>query len=541
MRDAMRNRPLTLAPIAYLLCSVAEWAQFLGVLVDAHARSGTRAAGLASLALVLPVALAAPLAGSAAMRWRPDRVLVVSAAVQAAAFAGAAMLSSSEAPVAWVVACAAVGVGAITLQRPSYAVLLPSVVRSARELSVANVWFGWCESAAALAGPLLATALLATGGPWSVLAGCSVLTILAGLALLRLQRRSGTADGHPAGADRGPGLFSSVRALRGRTGALGVLTVASGQYVLIGAFDLVLVVLALDVLDLGEGRLGWLSTSVGIGALVSTVGATALLRRRRLAPFLMGSSAVIAVALAVLAGAPSLPAALVLLPVVGCSRAILSLSGRMLLQRSSPPQALAAVFAALELFAGLCMVTGSGFAQVLIALGGARLALAALGGVFALLLLCTVRSLRAADDGADVPVVAMSLLRQLPTFTPLPTMALEAVARAGIEVPVHAGDVVITQGDEGDRFYAVVDGAFDVVMGGEPIRTVRRGGDFGEVALLAGVARTATVTAATDGLLLAIERDPFLLAVTGSVSAHDAAWSRVRSMRFLDDVALPPG
>ena len=74
---------------------------------------------------------------------------------------------------------------------------------------------------------------------------------------------------------------------------------------------------------------------------------------------------------------------------------------------------------------------------------------------------------------------------------------------------------------------------------GAPVRSATRGSDFGEVALLADVPRTATVSAATDGSLLAIDRDPFLLAVTGSPSAHEAAWGRVRAMRFLHDVEVP--
>ncbi len=538
MRAALGNRALVLAPLAYLACTIAEWAQFLGVLVDAYARSGTRAAGLASLALVLPAALTAPLAGSAARRVRPERVLLASALVQVVAFAGGAVAAAPgtarvrgggvrrcrrrrDHPAAADVRSVAAGSGAFTARTVGG----QRLVRVGRE----------CERA----GRAVARHSPAGGRrPWSVLVGCSVLAMAAGVALLTMQHHHDAGDRSAAG-DRGPGLFGSVRALRRRPGALGVLAVASGQYLLIGAFDLVLVVLALDVLDLGQAGSGWLSTAVGVGALVSTVVASALLRRPRLASFLMASAGTIAVGLIVLALAPSLPMALVALPVVGCSRAILSLSGRMLLQRSSPPQALASVFAALELFAGICMTLGSGLAQVLIALGGARLALGAIGALFVVMLLGTARALLVADDGADVPVVAMSLLRRLPVFAPLPALALEAVARAAVEVSASAGQHVITEGDPGDRYYAVVDGTFDVVMGGELIRTVRRGSDFGEVALLAGVPRTATVTATTDGLLLAIDRDPFLLAVTGSASAHDEAWSRVRQMRFLQEVARP--
>jgi hypothetical protein len=161
--------------------------------------------------------------------------------------------------------------------------------------------------------------------------------------------------------------------------------------------------------------------------------------------------------------------------------------------------------------------------------------------VYGVLAVSLIRPLRSADDGADVPVVAMSLLHRLPVFAPLPTLALEAVARSAIELPVAAGEVVIHQGDSGDRFYAVADGAFDVVMSAVLMRTVRRGEGFGEVALLADVPRTATVTATQPGHLLAIERGPFLIAVTGHDSSRQAAWGVVRSMTFDSELPDAPG
>ncbi|WP_255985005.1 cyclic nucleotide-binding domain-containing protein, partial [Klebsiella pneumoniae] len=90
-----------------------------------------------------------------------------------------------------------------------------------------------------------------------------------------------------------------------------------------------------------------------------------------------------------------------------------------------------------------------------------------------------------ADASADIPVVEMSLLRELPMFAPLPPVALEALARSATYEVVGPGVDVVRQGAPGDRFYAVAGGAFDVVMGGEHIREARRGSFFGEVALLA--------------------------------------------------------
>ena len=164
-------------------------------------------------------------------------------------------------------------------------------------------------------------------------------------------------------------------------------------------------------------------------------------------------------------------------------------------------------------------------------------ALIGIGVFFAALLVLTLRSLRVADDSADIPIVAIGLLRMIPTFAPLPPLAVETVARAAVEVPVEAGEVVMSEGDEGDQFYAVADGSYDVVVGGRHVRTVERGDGFGEIALLANVPRTATVTAHTAGSLLAIHREPFLAAVTGSELSRRAAWSTIREFGVDLDVA----
>ena len=86
---------------------------------------------------------------------------------------------------------------------------------------------------------------------------------------------------------------------------------------------------------------------------------------------------------------------------------------------------------------------------------------------------------------------------------------------------------MIRQGDNGDVFYAVVDGDFDIDMNGVLLRTASRGDFFGEVALLSNVTRTATVRARGDGELLAIHREPFLLAITGHEVSHAAATAYV--------------
>jgi CRP-like cAMP-binding protein len=90
--------------------------------------------------------------------------------------------------------------------------------------------------------------------------------------------------------------------------------------------------------------------------------------------------------------------------------------------------------------------------------------------------------------------------------------------RRVVEVPVTAGEPVVRQGDPADRFYIIESGAFTVTQAGpsgEPVVLRQLGPDavFGELGLLNQTPRTATVTASTDGLLLALDRDDFLALV----------------------------
>lgn len=495
------------------------------------------------MALLLPIALAAPRAGKAAQSRRPDRVRLASYSVQALMLSSAAIAASAEAPVAVVVGCCGISAGAFTFLAPAGAVLLPTIVRSARELTVANVWLGSCESVSMLGGSALATLLLAVQGPALVLAGCAGLTLMS--TLITAAPGSTITGWSPPGrtdATESIGatrlVFRNIRAMRARPGTSGVLAIAGGQYVLVGSLDLIVVVLANDALDLGESGPGLLSTSIGIGALASALVSTLLVRRDRLAPLLICALGSIAIMSVVLGVAPTLVATLLLLPVAGFGRSLLDLTSRMLLQRSTPPHALGAVFAAIELFAGVGMLLGSLVAQLLIAVGGVDLALIGLGVFFGALLLLTLRSLRVADDSADIPVVAISLLRRIPAFAPLPPLALETVARAATEVTVEVGQVVMSEGEEGDQFYAIADGSFDISIGGEHVRTAERGSGFGEIALLANVARTATITARSRGSLLAIHREPFLAAVTGFESSRRAAWGAIRTLRIDFDIGI---
>jgi CRP-like cAMP-binding protein len=74
---------------------------------------------------------------------------------------------------------------------------------------------------------------------------------------------------------------------------------------------------------------------------------------------------------------------------------------------------------------------------------------------------------------------------------------------------VKAGEVVFRQGDPGDALYIVADGAVEVLNDEKILAELGKGQAFGEMALLSGGTRTATIRAKTDSELLAIAKDDF--------------------------------
>ena len=70
----------------------------------------------------------------------------------------------------------------------------------------------------------------------------------------------------------------------------------------------------------------------------------------------------------------------------------------------------------------------------------------------------------------------------------------------------NKGEVIMKQGDEGDNFYIIDQGSVDIFVNDAKVVTIGEGGSFGELALIYGTPRAATVTAATDIKLWGIDR-----------------------------------
>jgi CRP-like cAMP-binding protein len=100
---------------------------------------------------------------------------------------------------------------------------------------------------------------------------------------------------------------------------------------------------------------------------------------------------------------------------------------------------------------------------------------------------------------------------------------MERVASHLEPLQARKGDVVIRQGDVGDRVYLVEGGALQVLKDGSHVADLGPGSMVGEIALLRNVPRTATVVASIDSDLYALGREEFLRTVAGDAAVRGGA------------------
>ena len=103
----------------------------------------------------------------------------------------------------------------------------------------------------------------------------------------------------------------------------------------------------------------------------------------------------------------------------------------------------------------------------------------------------------------------IELIKRVPLFSHCTKRELAAVATEADELVLPAGRALTTQGARGSEFVVIVDGSADVKKNGRRINQLRSGDFLGEIALISGAPRTATVTTTSETRILVVTERGF--------------------------------
>lgn len=527
------NAGLRRLNLAFAGSAIGDWAYATAIVVWAYDVGGVAAVGIWGTIRLVLMTVITPFASTLVDRFSRKAVMVTSDLARAVLVIAGAALIWIDAPVLIVFVLATLAALVGTPFRPAVAALLPRLVESPEELTASNGTLSTLESLAFFAGPALGGVLLTvTEVPIVVLFnGLTFLWSAALVSRIHLPSDAKAIDvsmgeGGDARDDASGGLLADAaagfREIWQHPDLRLISLVYCAQTVVAGASIVFTVAVAVETTSFGADGVGYLNSMLGVGAIVGGFLAIARASSQRLVSDFGIGVLLWAMPLLLIAIWPQAWASFAAMFMIGVANPVVDVNASTILQRLAPDEVLGRVFGALETVLIGSMALGSIAMPFLIAVLGFNWALAVLALLVVALVLPLMVRLRHLDMTLRPPE-GLDLLRELALFAPLELKSLELVARRLVRIELPATSVIIREGDEGDRFFVIESGRATATYRGERLSSMGPGDPFGEIALLRDVPRTATVTADDPMVLFALDRQPFLNAVTGNSEVNNRA------------------
>jgi MFS family permease len=528
-RRLLRNPALSRLLLGEFVSGIGDWLYLVALLIVIYEQSGRDPVllGVVGAARVLPYVLLSVPAGIAADRYDRRLILITTDVIRGLIMVALVFLALAHGPLIAFVALSILATCFSSFFYPAIGALIPTLVTDESELGPANSTWASLDNFAFVIGPALAGILISAGGI-ELAFGLNAASFLVIAAVLwRLPKPPGKATAEaPAGAagaavagteavaSNQPSVFEQLGAVA--RPFLGVALTNCAGALAFGGLSIATVVLAFDVLHGGEEATGLLNAGIGVGGLAGALLSGALVLRRSLAqPLLFGAGA-FGVGLVVLGLVPILGVALVAIGVASMGSLLVDISSTTIFQRVIPDAIRGRGLGVLQTVSVAFYALGAFLAPVLLQAYGAAPVLIGLAVVVVVAAVAAIALIGPAAIQAPAAKPEAMRLARIPIFAGLPASRMDAAIAKSDVRPVHAGDVVIREGDAPDAFYVIAEGSFAVTQAaadGTEVRRLRTLGPddvFGEIGLLTGKPRSATVTAQTDGTVVALDGSEFL-------------------------------
>lgn len=524
-RQAWKHRDFRLLVLALVQSSMGDWAYNVALIVyiyDHTHSAGWVAAG--TIGRMLPRFLASLYAGVIAERFERVRLMVGSDVIRAILMGAMAAAAALDAHPAVLIAVAAVLTVAGSVYEPATAAMMPQLLGEG-DLAAGNALIETINNVAIIGGPAVGALVLLLGDPSVVFALDALTFIASALIIKRMTARSTPTD---VTADGGPlrQIMVGVRAIVQSSSAAVLVGFVIATTALYGMDTVLFVFLSEKKLGTGATGYGYLLVALGIGGILASTFVNKLAALPRLSVVLAVGMIVYAAptALLVFVHAPAL--AFGVQVVRGVATLLVDVLAMTALQRSLPPDLISRVFGVFWAFAIAGLAVGAFITPFLLDGLGLNGSLVFAGLAVPVAVALVYPKLNAIDRiagaRADQLAPRMRVLEALQIFAAAPQAVLERLAGAASELTVQHNSVVVTEGDPADALYVLMSGQVEVLAEGElheglrHIRYMDAPCYFGEIGLIQRIPRTATVRSTAESVMLRIDGDLFLNALTES-------------------------
>jgi MFS family permease len=544
MVAALRHRDFRLLMASAAVSQVGDWLYNVALTVYVYDQTHSTAwIGVITLLRLIPYVILAPLGGVVADRYERRMVLLASDVIRAVLMALLAFAVAGGTAVLVVGLLATASTAAGTAYLPATVALLP-VMLDEDELGAGNSLTSLIQSVAVVCGPALGALLLFVAAPtWSfvVNAGSFALGAVLTAMIATRSRRARGADEHTHPVRQfAAELADGARVLRDLPVVRVLTSLAVGASFVYGTQTVVLVLVATRVGD-SASAVGVLYAALGLGGVLGAPIAARAAREQRLGGIALGALFVSSVPMAALSVVHNATFAFALVTISGMGMVVVDVLSITLLQRSVENDVTGRVVGIFDASTVGAMIVGSLVVAPLISALSYSAMLVTVAVAAPLLVVFQMRSLLHADRDAALTWSQLQFivrdLQRVSLFAPLREGALERIARGVKKERFAAGETVLVEGTVGTSCYTVLHGRVDVRRGGEEgeiVASLEEDEHFGEIGLLHDVPRTATVTAATDCVLYAIDAETFRAALEtdAMVASHalESAGARLAAL-----------
>lgn len=539
LRSVFVNPNLRRLQLAFAGSLMGNWAYATAVAVWAYGVGGAKAVGVFAAVRLALMAVATPFVSTFADRYPRKMVMIASDLYCAVLVAAATACLYAGTPALPIFALAALTSFGGSSFRAAQGALTPQLANTPDELTASNGTASTLESLAIFVGPAVGAGLLAVADV-EVVFLLNVASFVWSMAMVTGIRvpppaAARSQEAHPESASdvlaevehKAEGFLAETSAgfrtiARDRDLLLTVVE-GSAQTVLAGATAVFPLVMAVQILHIGAKGVGLLDSMSGLAAILGGVFAISRATKRKLGQDLTTGVLLWSVPLVLVTIWPTPVAAFAVMALLGFANPLVDVNVFTVIQRLTPDAVLGRVFGAFETCLIATMALGSAITPLMLHAWGLRTTMAVLGLSVGAVPLLGLRRMLQLDQRLEAPA-GLGLLQAIPMFGPLGPVTVDVLARGLVRETVAAGDVVVREGDESDRFYVIESGTVRVTAAdGHLLREEGPGDYFGEIGLLRDVPRTATITAADDVVLLALSREEFLEAVSGQGEARRLA------------------